>query len=476
MDEKPRILGVDDSLTIRKALELVLQPAGYVLELAATGAEAVEKARGFQPAVILLDFILPDMRGTEVCRRLAADPATANIPVVLISAKGAEIRQAYQDVGNVVGYVAKPFTPEAIYDVVSEVVARSRTGSLAKIAAIGPEPGAGMEDMVDADGWLSGPEMPAPDGPQASPATGGTGEPQWGMGETSPESELVQSNGADGWDDSDEGLLEDEQVAAAETPGDDAPRRESLDLMFEALSAGLEGVYVEEVDTPAGAAADEAKSYTELVAQLTRQLGEALGQARSGTRYALCNDGSVRSLGDVLFDAYRRVCRLLFRAAAVGAVDHAAPNPARVLVAVHRDSELFDGLRAMTEQCGPEHSMLVSERFRQLPMVTRLYGPTHLVVEATGTGALWDQLRLVHAMPESRRLKVIGVTQRTGVRPDGSRQLDATALEQRGIQTVIEHGPDLQQALRQLLGAAEEPLQLGTLPSQTLESPAPPSQ
>jgi len=110
MDEKPRVLGVDDSLTIRKALELVLKPAGYMLELAATGAEALEKARGFQPAAILLDFILPDMRGSEVCRRLAADPETAHIPVVLISAKGAEIQQAYQDASNVAAYVVKPFT------------------------------------------------------------------------------------------------------------------------------------------------------------------------------------------------------------------------------------------------------------------------------------------------------------------------------------------------------------------------------
>ena len=70
MDEGTRILGVDDSLTIRKALELVLKPAGYNLELAASGAEALEKARAFQPG-----------RGRYTsCRRSAANskPAFAN--------------------------------------------------------------------------------------------------------------------------------------------------------------------------------------------------------------------------------------------------------------------------------------------------------------------------------------------------------------------------------------------------------------
>ena len=123
MEGKPRILGVDDSLTIRRALEIVLKPAGYELELAADGAGAIEMAKAVNPALILLDFILPDMRGTDVCRRLAADPDTANIPIVLISAKGAEIRQAYRDVGNVVTYITKPFKPQDVTSTVSEVLA-----------------------------------------------------------------------------------------------------------------------------------------------------------------------------------------------------------------------------------------------------------------------------------------------------------------------------------------------------------------
>ena len=122
LDFDPRC-DVDDSATIRKAMELVLDPADYDLELAASGSEAVAKAIEFQPQVILLDFILPDMRGADVCQKLSEDPTTAGIPVVLISAKGAEIRQAYDNIPSVVSYITKPFTPAGVTSVIDEAIA-----------------------------------------------------------------------------------------------------------------------------------------------------------------------------------------------------------------------------------------------------------------------------------------------------------------------------------------------------------------
>ncbi len=465
MDERPRILGVDDSLTIRKALELVLKPAGYTLELAASGAEAVEKARGFQPAAILLDFILPDMRGTEVCRRLAADPETAGIPVVLISAKGAEIRQAYQDVGNVVGYIAKPFTPEAIIEVLRDVVARARNGSLAALKS-----GVGEIADVAAVAQTNGHEAAVPDAmvptdEVAVAAPNGSAEPVPAIAAPLAASwDQPPANGAaphsggasDAWDEGDEAGLDEETPAP--TIAGDQPRRELVELMFEALSAGLEGVYVEEIDTPAGAAADEAKSYTDLVAQLTRQLGEALTQARAGRRFALCSDGSIRSLDDVLFDAYRRVCRLLFRAAAGGAVAHTPSHrAARVLVACHRDSDLFASVREATDGRGAWHTLLVSERFRQLPILTRLYGPTHLVVEIAGSGALWDQLGALRAMPELRRMRVVGVARAAADSARAVQLPDAAALRARGVEEVLHGDTDLAAAMRRwIVGAADD--------------------
>jgi CheY-like chemotaxis protein len=442
MEDKPRVLGVDDSLTIRKALELVLKPAGYMLELAATGAEALEKARGFQPAVILLDFILPDMRGSEVCRRLAADPETARIPVVLISAKGAEIQQAYQDASNVAAYVVKPFTPEMIIETVAEVLRRAEEAPV----AIGAPAQVAESVLAPEDVFESA--APAPEGArqEAEFEPAETSEP------AAAELADVESEPSDGeeWEDAE--LYEEDGETYA---SDDAPASSSLEMAFEALSAGLEGVYVEEVDTSRGAAADEAQSYTALVAQLMNQLGEALGQVRTGARFALCSDGSIRSLDEVLFDAHRRLCRVLFRASAAGALQgEPAPGRERVLVVCHRDSELFPALAALAGQGVSGHVLLVSERFRQLPMITRLYGPTHLVVDLGGGNALWDQFRLVAAMPERRRMRLVGVG--SGRRDAASARADLEAQRESSVDEIVTAGPGLVEQLRERIAGTEK--------------------
>ena len=119
-----RLLVVDDSLTIRRALEFILKPRGFALEFAADGREALDRAATFQPDLVLLDYVLPDMRGPDVCSALSAIPATAQTPVILVSAKGASIRQAYQDAQNVVSYVTKPFKPQVVLSVVDNALAR----------------------------------------------------------------------------------------------------------------------------------------------------------------------------------------------------------------------------------------------------------------------------------------------------------------------------------------------------------------
>lgn len=444
MEEQARILGVDDSLTIRKALELVLKPAGYNLELAASGAEALEKARGFRPSVLLLDFILPDMRGTEVCKKLAADPETATIPVVLISAKGAEIRQAYQDVGNVVSYITKPFTPEDVTGVVADVLARAREGVLVKPEMAAPVPAPAPPAAAAPSPIAAGPPAAAPEAkPELPPITiappAPVEPPAPLAGVPLPAVPAAEPAAAETWEEAEE---PGEEEAAAVPAVADAARREAMEAVLEALRSGLEGVYVEEVDTTTGAAADEAKSYTDLVSQLTRQLGETLIQARSGARFILSSDGSVRSLQEMLFDAYRRVCRLFFRAVGTGAVgEEEQAARARVLVACRRESDLYETLQSLAHQ-EQWHGLMIGARFRQLPVMLRLYGPTHLVVEGA-RGALWDQVRVVRAMPEGRRLKIVAVT-----RPEGELATDRRAIAELGVDVVLEDGPEVLDALR----------------------------
>ena len=442
MEGKPRILGVDDSLTIRRALEIVLKPAGYELELAADGAGAIDMAKAVNPALILLDFILPDMRGTDVCRRLAADPDTAHIPIVLISAKGAEIRQAYRDVGNVVTYITKPFKPHDVTSTVSEVLAKVRAGSLVKLTEPITEGGAAA-----AAATIAAPPL-RPEPPSISQMVQvqaeGNGE---GYAQEAARAAADAREGVDGGD-----LDEAEEAQEIESGLSATARRELLEWMFEALRGGLEGVYVEEVDTPAGAAADQAKTYTDLVEQLSSELGETLRHARSGARFTLYGDGSVRSLDETLLDVFRRSCRLLFRAVVAGAISgESPPDPRRILVACHHDSRVHEQLQSMLPAHPEWQVFVISSEFRQLPMVTRLYGPTHLIAEVTGNGALWDQLRVVQRMPEAQAMTVFGIAERERLAGPGNGDGLGPLLVERGVTQVWHSAFDIE---RELCGGA----------------------
>ncbi|MDM8522254.1 response regulator [Desulfococcaceae bacterium HSG8] len=86
MSEKHKILIVDDDSAIRDTLEALLFQEGYDLAFAENGSEALEKASELMPDLILLDVMMPDMDGFEVCRRLRADQHLAEVPVVILTA------------------------------------------------------------------------------------------------------------------------------------------------------------------------------------------------------------------------------------------------------------------------------------------------------------------------------------------------------------------------------------------------------
>lgn len=137
-----RILIVDDSLTIRRLAERVLRQEGFLTETAESIAEALVKLPLFHPDLVLLDYVLPDGFGTDACRALLADPGTESIPVVLISAKGGDIRQLYIDLPNVVDFVTKPFTPAVLVSMVAHVLQlRSKGSPHARPVAPGGERG-----------------------------------------------------------------------------------------------------------------------------------------------------------------------------------------------------------------------------------------------------------------------------------------------------------------------------------------------
>jgi class 3 adenylate cyclase/CheY-like chemotaxis protein len=88
MNHTARVLIVDDSPQNIRLLDAVLSPRGYAVLPAASGREALSKARSEDPDLVLLDVVMPEMDGYEVCRRLRADPATRLLPVIMITASG----------------------------------------------------------------------------------------------------------------------------------------------------------------------------------------------------------------------------------------------------------------------------------------------------------------------------------------------------------------------------------------------------
>jgi DNA-binding response OmpR family regulator len=86
MEVPPSILIVDDDATVRDTFEALLHQHGYRLVFASSGAEALAQAATLQPDVILLDVMMPQMDGFEVCRRLRSDPRTAEVPIIIVTA------------------------------------------------------------------------------------------------------------------------------------------------------------------------------------------------------------------------------------------------------------------------------------------------------------------------------------------------------------------------------------------------------
>lgn len=80
------VLIVDDDPAGRQTLESILEGQGYILEMAENGSQALEKAHQFLPDVILLDVMMPDMDGFEVCRRIRNNPILAEIPIIMLTA------------------------------------------------------------------------------------------------------------------------------------------------------------------------------------------------------------------------------------------------------------------------------------------------------------------------------------------------------------------------------------------------------
>jgi two-component system KDP operon response regulator KdpE len=111
MTHRARILLVDDEVAIQRAVGPLLRARGYELDVAGTAAEALKAFMDRSPDLIILDLGLPDMEGTEVCRRIREKSA---VPIVVLSARGAEADKVNALDLGADDYVTKPFGPEEL--------------------------------------------------------------------------------------------------------------------------------------------------------------------------------------------------------------------------------------------------------------------------------------------------------------------------------------------------------------------------
>lgn len=116
------VLLVDDSPTVRRLGELILAQQGYRVFTAEDGERGLEVALRVKPAVILVDYIMPNMNGHTFCRKIRQGAETKDIPLILISSKGEAVGQAFEQEFGVLHYFSKPFEPDDLIRKLEEVL------------------------------------------------------------------------------------------------------------------------------------------------------------------------------------------------------------------------------------------------------------------------------------------------------------------------------------------------------------------
>ncbi len=111
---KAKVLVVDDEEDVLDLVSYNLTQAGFVVETALDGADGLRKARSATPDLILLDLMLPEMDGLEVCKLLRRDPKTSAIPIIMLTARAGEIDRIIGLELGATDYVTKPFSPREL--------------------------------------------------------------------------------------------------------------------------------------------------------------------------------------------------------------------------------------------------------------------------------------------------------------------------------------------------------------------------
>jgi DNA-binding response OmpR family regulator len=120
-----KLLLVEDDPDIQLVARAALKRAGFDVQVAGTGAAALDAVTADRPDVVLLDWMMPEMDGPEVCRRLKTSSLTTNIPVIFLTARSQQAEIARGLAMGAAGYIVKPFDALTLGDEVRALLERA---------------------------------------------------------------------------------------------------------------------------------------------------------------------------------------------------------------------------------------------------------------------------------------------------------------------------------------------------------------
>lgn len=125
---KPSILIADDEPNQLELMAYNLKKADFVIHQAENGEEALEKVEGLNPDLVILDWMMPNMSGIEVCRILRSKDETKKIPIIILSARSEDVDKSLGLDTGADDYISKPFSPIELVSRVKALLRRSKPG------------------------------------------------------------------------------------------------------------------------------------------------------------------------------------------------------------------------------------------------------------------------------------------------------------------------------------------------------------
>ena len=156
-----KILLADDSITIQKVVELTFSEDDYQVSCVSNGMQALKRITEWRPDVVLLDVIMPERNGYEVCEEIKRNPATAGIPALLLSGTFEPFDQQRADAAGARGHLTKPFESQALVSKVEELLAGAPDVPAGAPTSVGTMPEGRMNQVETPDAGTDTPTSAA---------------------------------------------------------------------------------------------------------------------------------------------------------------------------------------------------------------------------------------------------------------------------------------------------------------------------